>query len=148
RYVNPIPRLHVPPLVVTNGPAGVGPNDSGPLNSPPATALPAPISLAATFDADAAKRYGDVVGSEVLDTGSNYLEAPDINLARVPTNGREFEGYGEDPHLVTAISDAFIAGVQRPGVIAGSKHFAENNQEAARQAGDSHVEERVLRELE
>ena len=92
RYVNPVSRLHVPPLVVANGPAGAGPNDSGGLTSPPATALPAPISLAATFDADAAKRYGDIVGSEIADTGSNFLEGPDINLARVPTNGREFEG--------------------------------------------------------
>src|SRR4051812_19990214 len=29
RYVNPVARLHVPPLVVANGPAGAGPNDSG-----------------------------------------------------------------------------------------------------------------------
>ena len=148
RRVDPIDRLHVPPLMVTNGPAGAGPNDSGGLSSPPATALPAPIALAATFDPDAAKAYGDVVGDEVADTGSNFLEGPDVNLSRIPTNGREFEGYGEDPHLVSVISGGFIAGAQRPGVIAESKHFAENNQEVNRNADDAHVDERVMHELE
>jgi beta-glucosidase len=145
RLVPGIPRLGVPPLVITNGPAGVGPGDQG---SPLATALPAPISLAASFDRHTARTYGEVVGNEVRRTGSNFLEAPETNLSRIPTHGREFEGYGEDPHLVATISDAFIAGVQRPGVIAESKAFAENNQEVNRSVADAHVDERVLRELE
>ena len=36
RYVPPVPRLHIPALVVTNGPAGAGPGDPTPQQ--PATA--------------------------------------------------------------------------------------------------------------
>src|SRR5690348_13858102 len=45
RYVPGIPRLGIPPLIVANGPCGVGPGDEP--KQLPATALPAPIALAA-----------------------------------------------------------------------------------------------------
>jgi beta-glucosidase len=54
RYVPGIPRLGIPPLVITNGPAGVGPGDDP--QQQPATALSAPISLAASFDAGLARQ--------------------------------------------------------------------------------------------
>src|SRR6266540_2339953 len=51
RHVPAIPRLGVPALMITNGPAGVSTGGSRkPENQPFATALPAPISLAASFD--------------------------------------------------------------------------------------------------
>ena len=52
RVVLGIEALCIPDLTVTNGPAGVGP---GPelLNNVPATALPSPLLLAATWDAPA-----------------------------------------------------------------------------------------------
>src|SRR5438105_3526037 len=53
RFVPGIPRLGIPPLVITNGPAGVGPGDDP--QQQPATALPAPISLAASFDTGLAR---------------------------------------------------------------------------------------------
>src|SRR4030088_1441869 len=48
RFVPGIARLGIPPLVITKGPAGVGPGD--PKTQAPATALPAPEALAATWD--------------------------------------------------------------------------------------------------
>src|SRR5580693_9401138 len=48
RYVPGIPALGIPPLVITNGPAGVGPGDDP--QQQRATALPAPVALAASFD--------------------------------------------------------------------------------------------------
>ena len=85
REVPGIPSLCVPALLLTNGPAGVSTN--APVQRP-ATALPAPISLAATWNPADARRYGAVEGSEVLDHGRNLLEGPDIDIARVPENGR------------------------------------------------------------
>ena len=64
REVPPIPRLCIPALLMNNGPAGVG--SGGPVQYR-ATALPAPIGQAATFDPAAARRYGTIEGSE---TGS------------------------------------------------------------------------------
>src|SRR5919199_1014740 len=52
RLVPGIPRLGIPDLRITNGPAGVG-TGSVP-TQPNGTALPAPVALAATFDTDLA----------------------------------------------------------------------------------------------
>ncbi len=145
RIVVGVPRLHIPDLLVTNGPAGFGP--AGPGHQGKATALPAPISLAATWDVPAAREYGVVEASEAADFGNTLLEAPDINIARVPQNGRTFEAYGEDPLLVARLAVANILGIQSQGIIANVKHFAANNQEADRRTVNSEIDERTLREL-
>src|SRR6266496_6417024 len=93
RFVPPIPRLGVPGFRIANGPAGMGPADDKPQK--PATALPATMSLASTFDTDLAREYGRLIGTETRALAHNVSEAPDINIARVPRNGRTFEGMGE-----------------------------------------------------
>ena len=145
RIVVGIPRLGIPDLLVTNGPAGFGP--AGPGHQGKATALPAPIGLAATWDVEAAKEYGVIEGSESLDWGNTLLEAPDINIARVPQNGRTFEAYGEDPYLVARLAVANIIGIQSQGIIANVKHFAANNQETGRGFVNAVIDERTLREI-
>jgi beta-glucosidase len=145
RFVPGVPRLNIPPLRITNGPAGVGPSDDR--QQKPATALPAPIGLAATFDTGLAGTYGDVQGAETRDLAHSLLEAPDINLTRVPENGRTFETYGEDPYLAGQLSAANIRGVQRNGIIAEVKHFAANNQETNRFAVNEIIDERTLQEI-
>ena len=55
--------------------------------------------------------------------------------------------YGEDPHLVSQTAVAFIEGMQETGVGACEKHFIANNLETRRNTKDTHVSERVLREM-
>jgi beta-glucosidase len=145
RTVVGVPRLKIPDLLVTNGPAGFGP--AGPGHEGAATALPAPISLAATWDVDAAREYGVVEGSESVDFGNTLLEAPDINIARIPQNGRTFEAYGEDPWLVSRMAVANIEGIQNQGIIGNVKHYACNNQETDRGSVSVEIDERTLREI-
>jgi beta-glucosidase len=145
RYVPPVPRLGIPALHIANGPAGVGPAGDKPQK--PATALPAPISLAASWDVALANRYGIIIGKEAKDLGEDLLEGPDINIARLPQNGRTFEAFGEDPYLVTQMAVKEIESIQGEGVIANVKHYAANNQEANRYKVDAIVSERVLREI-
>ncbi len=145
RYVPPVPRLHIPPLRIANGPAGVGPAGDDPQK--PATALPAPISLAATWDTAAADRYGVIIGREARDLDYGLLEGPDINIARVPQNGRTFEAFGEDPYLVGRMAVAEIQGIQSRHVIADVKHYVANNQETDRFHIDEIIGERTLREV-
>ncbi len=145
RYVPGVPRLGVPELRITNGPAGAGPDGAGP--QPKATALPAPISLAATWDPGLAKRYGKVVGGESRLLGNGLVEAPTINIARVPQNGRTFEGFGEDPYLSGQISAQNIIGIQSEHILADVKHYAANNQETDRRTVNEEVDERALREI-
>lgn len=145
RVVLGIPRLGIPDLAITNGPAGA--TNGGPGHQGRATALPAPISLSATWDVDLSYLYGTVLGSEANDLANGLVEAPTINIARVPQNGRTFEGYGEDPYLVGQISVGNIQGIQDQGVIANVKHFAGNNQETNRGSINDEIDERTLREI-
>jgi beta-glucosidase len=145
RFVPGNPRLGIPELNVTNGPAGVGPGGAG--SQKPATALPAPIALAATWDPELARLYGHLAGEETRSLGSNLLESPDINIARVPQGGRVFESYGEDPFLVSKLAVANIEGIQDTGVIANVKHYLANNQETNRGSINEIVSERTLREI-
>jgi beta-glucosidase len=145
RYVPGIPRLGIPPLRITNGPAGAGPGDDP--KQPPATALPAPISLAASFDPSLARQYGVVTGAETRDLAHGLLEGPDVNIARVPVNGRTFEGYGEDPYLAAQIGVQNIQGIQSKGIIAEVKHYAANNQETNRFSVNEIIDDRTLHEI-
>jgi beta-glucosidase len=145
RYVPPVPRLGIPAFHIANGPAGVGPAGDNPQK--PATALPAPIALASTWDVALAKRYGVIIGKEGKDLGEDLLESPDINIARVPQNGRTFEAFGEDPYLVSRMSVAEIQGIQSENIIANVKHYAANNQENNRSKVNVIVDERTLHEI-
>jgi beta-glucosidase len=145
RVVPGIARLGIPLLNITNGPAGAG--NGGPGHQGPATALPAPISLAATWDIHMAALYGRIAGAEAKDLANGFVEGPDINIARVPQNGRSFEAFGEDPYLVGQTAANEIAGIQSQGLIAESKHYAGNNQETNRLTINDIIDERTLREI-
>jgi beta-glucosidase len=145
REVKAIERLGIGPFKITNGPLGAGPGDSRePL---PATALPSPLALASTWDLELAATFGRVAGREVGQRGDHLLEAPGLNIARVPQNGRNFEYFSEDPYLTAAMAVPEIRGIQSQGIIAEAKHYAANNQEADRKTVNEIVDERTLREI-
>ncbi len=145
RYVPGIPRLGIPPLRVANGPAGVGPAGDRP--QLPATALPAPISLAATWDVEAARAYGAIIGKEARALGYGLLEGPDVNVMRVPQNGRTFEAFGEDPYLDGQIAVRVVEGIQSQRVISNVKHYDANNQESQRFTINEIIGQRALHEI-
>ena len=145
RMVPGVPRLGIPDFHMTNGPAGVGPGGASP--QPPATAMPAPIALAATWNPELARTYGKLEGEETRSLGSQLFESPDINIARVPQGGRVFESFGEDPFLAGRTAVAAIEGVQSTGIMANVKHYLANNQEADRHSVDEEIGERALREI-
>src|SRR5438067_910206 len=150
-----LPRVDLPTIYYTDGPMGV--------RSGMATAMPAPLGLAATWDPVLAARYGATVANEAKSKGNDVVFAPTVNIMRTPLGGRTFEGYGEDPWLAGRMAVAWIEGAQSEGVIANVKHFAANNQEGMGPApqgvplgvgvlGDRYtvnavVDERTLREI-
>ncbi|MFJ9173757.1 glycoside hydrolase family 3 N-terminal domain-containing protein [Streptomyces sp. NPDC102360] len=112
-----------------------------------ATALPAPIALAATWDTSLAAEYGTVLGRELVATGHHVLLGPAVDIARVPLTGRIYESFGEDPYLTAQLVVPEIRALQAEGAQACVKHFLANNQEHARATVDAHVDERTLREI-
>jgi beta-glucosidase len=140
-YVPSVPRLGIPALRLADGPAGVRVSE-------PATALPAPIALACTFDTGLARRYGKVIGHEGRALGQDVLLSPMCNLIRVPYSGRNFETFSEDPLLTADLVAAEITGIQGEGLIATVKHLAMNNQEQDRMSVNVRADEQTLRETE
>jgi beta-glucosidase len=154
-----VPRLGVPSSFQTDGPVGV--------RQGTATAMPAPMAAAATFDPAMAHLYGQTLGAEARAKGNDMLLGPTVNIMRTPLGGRTFEAFGEDPWLVTRMAVADVEGIQSQGVIADVKHLAANNQEGLDPTGltgipqspigagiagsryieDSRVDERTLREV-
>lgn len=109
---------------------------------------PPGILLGATWNPEVVYQCGQALGQEALDYHVDILlGTPNVNLHRDPLNGRLFEGYSEDPCLISALAPELVKGVQESGVLANVKHFAANNLEAYRQGVDEHIPERVLREL-
>ncbi|MEV5825533.1 glycoside hydrolase family 3 C-terminal domain-containing protein [Spirillospora sp. NPDC052242] len=136
---NGIERLGVPPLYMVDGPAGVRQGE--------ATALPAPIALAATFDRGAAHLYGKTVGWEARHRGNDVIFGPTVDVLRTPLNGRTFEGFGEDPYLSARLGASWIKGAQGQGVMASVKHLAVYTQEKDRLELNMAVDPRTLREI-
>ena len=136
-----VPRLGIPGLDMADGPSGVR-------AAVPATALPAPVALGATFDPDAATAYGGVLGQEADALGMEVLLGPMMNLIRTPFAGRNFETLSEDPLLTARLAAPQVSAIQDHGVIATAKHYAANNQEFGRQGIDVRVDEKTLRETE
>jgi len=139
-FVRAVPRLGVPRLRMADGPLGLR-------NFGPATAMAAGIGLAATWNTDLALRMGVELGRDSRAKGVHFLLAPGVNIYRAPTNGRNFEYFGEDPLLAGRIATGYIKGVQSQGVSATIKHFVGNNSEYDRHRTDSVIDERTLREI-
>ena len=136
---NGIPRVDLPDVFYSDGP--VGPRQGK------ATGMPASMALAATWDIDIARRYGAVVGNEVKLKGNDVVHAPTINIMRTPLGGRTFEGYGEDPWLVSRIGVAWTQGAQSEGVVGQHQALRRNNQEPDRFVTNAIVDQRTLREI-
>ncbi|MDL4772991.1 glycoside hydrolase family 3 C-terminal domain-containing protein [Actinomadura xylanilytica] len=144
-YIPGVPRLGIPELRLADGPAGVRVADH-------ATAMPAPVALASTFDDRMAREFGRVIGRDGRALGQDVLLAPMVNTIRVPQAGRNFETFSEDPLLSSRTVAAEVRGIQSQGLIATVKHYAENNQETDRgtfSAGvNVNVDEQTLHEIE
>lgn len=96
-----------------------------------ATIFPHNIGLGSTMNADLIKSIGEVVAKEVLSTGIPWTFAPTIAVPQNDLWGRTYEGYSEDPELVSLLAEAMIKGLQGEGkeflddnhVLATAKHF-------------------------
>ncbi|MBC8095916.1 MAG: glycoside hydrolase family 3 C-terminal domain-containing protein [Akkermansiaceae bacterium] len=147
-----VPRLGIPDLWMDDGPMGVrqevGENFRNlNLEDDSATAMPATIGLAATFNEPLAFAYGRVIGEEARQRKKHIMLGPSLNIQRTPLCGRNFEYMGEDPFLAARMAVNYIKGEQVPGVASCAKHFAANNQENQRGTINVEMDERSLREI-
>jgi beta-glucosidase len=150
----PNARLGIPAIKMADGPMGVRNwRGSSAVTSAAstvpvtATAFPAGIGMAASWDLELVARAAGVIAQEVKALGRDMILGPTVNINRVPLWGRNFEGYGEDPYLAARMGVAYIKAVQAEGVIPSVKHFAANNEEYERHRIDEKIDERTLHEI-
>ena len=121
-----------------------------------ATIFPHNIGLGATGNEDLIRSIGEVIALEVLSTGVAWTFAPTIAVPQDDRWGRTYEGFSEDPILVSKLGKAFVLGLQGEGetlldnnhVIATAKHFmGDGGTFEGIDQGNTRISEIGLREL-
>ena len=142
----------VPSINLSDGPHGIrkqeGAGDQLGLNgSLPATCFPTAATIANSWDPELGEKIGECLGEEAASQDVAVLLGPGLNIKRNPLCGRNFEYFSEDPYLAGKMAAGYIRGMQKNGISACPKHFAANNTELRRQASNSVMDERTLREI-
>jgi len=136
----------MPAIKMSDGPTGIRGEGHG-SNGTPGVAVPAGITLGATWDAELLAQVGDLLGKEAVRKRAHVLLGPTVNLHRTPLGGRTFECYSEDPELSGVLAASYVRAVQAHDVAVTVKHFVCNDTEIERLRVDVDVDERTLREL-
>ena len=148
-----VKRLGFPDLWTDDGPHGVRPDvlwdeweQAGQTNDS-CVAFPALTCLAATWNPQMARLYGESLGEEALYRNKSVILGPGVNIYRTPLGGRNFEYMGEDPLLASRMVVPYVQGLQSKGVAVCVKHYALNNDEEYRHQVNVIVSDRALHEI-
>src|SRR4051812_18786269 len=129
-HVDGDPSLCLPDINMSDAGSGVVGLQQG------TTVFPSGIAQAAMWDPSMARRFGKALGEEAFAKGINVMLGPGMDMARIVTNGRNFEYGGEDPLLTGKTMAAAIQGIQTNPVLAEAKHYVLNDQEFDRNTVD------------
>lgn len=141
----PIKRLNIPSLRTSDGPNGV--RGTRFFNSVRAACFPCGTSLASTFNKELLYESGQLMAEEARHKGAHISLGPTTNMQRGPLGGRGFESFSEDPYLAGMASAAIVNGLQSKNIAATIKHYVGNDLEHERNASDSIVTPRAMREI-
>jgi beta-glucosidase len=118
------------------------------------TIFPIPLAEACTWDPVLLERAARAAAEEASASGTDWIFAPMVDVARDPRWGRIAEGAGEDPFLGMAMARARVRGFQASDLTSGRriaacpKHYvAYGAAEAGRDYNTVDISERTLREV-
>ncbi len=139
-----IPSIGKPRITDLDGPAGI---NKHPNAAPEFTGFPSENVVAATWNTNVARYYGQVIGTEGTQSGVGGWYAPGMNIHRSPFCGRNYEYYSEDAYLSGIIGAYVVYGAAEKGVYSYIKHFAANDSENNRSGLYTWLTEQTLREI-
>ncbi len=148
-----VDRFGIDELTMSDGPHGVRPdyerNSWLCLNKPEddCTYLPTATALAATWNQDLGRAFGETLGSEARYRNKDIILGPGVNIIRTPLCGRNFEYMSEDPCLIEKMAPDLVKGIESQDTAACVKHYALNNQELDRMTVNVEVSRRALHEI-
>ena len=123
-----------------------------------ATLFPHNIALGATNDPALLREIASATAAELRTTGFEWTFAPTVTVPRDDRWGRTYEGYSENPELVSRYATAVVEGLQgkigssrfldATHVLASSKHFiGDGGTWDGKDKGDTRVCETELRDV-
>ena len=142
-FVPGIPRLGLPDINLADSAVGAR---MAARESRYATLLPSVLGMASSWDPDAARLYGSVIGRELRDQGYNMSIGGGMDLIREPRNGSNFEYASEDPLLSGIMVGELASGVQDNHIMGDIKHYALNDQETGRNSLNVLLDKRSMQE--
>ncbi|KAL4762795.1 beta-glucosidase [Aspergillus foveolatus] len=114
----------------------------------PVTVFPAGINAGATWDRELIRARGVAMGAESRGLGVHVQLGPVAGaLGKIPSAGRNWEGFSNDPYLAGIAMAEAIQGMQSSGVQACAKHYLLNEQEYNRNTISSNADDRTIHEL-
>ncbi|MFT7587238.1 MAG: beta-glucosidase [Cellvibrionaceae bacterium] len=91
------------------------------------TIFPHNIGLGAAGEADLVERIAAATAQEMMATGVRWNFAPAVSLPIDVRWGRSYEGFSQEPGLITELSSAYVRGLiggdMQTGVLPSVKHF-------------------------
>lgn len=149
----PLEKYGLPSIRVSDGPHGMRREmdkaavGNAMQKSMPSTCFPTAVTVASSWDVNAAAKVAEAIAEEAADQGVDVVLGPGINIKRNPLCGRNFEYFSEDPYLAGELGASYVAALQNKKVGTSLKHFAVNSQEYRRMTISSELDERTLREI-
>ncbi|KAL4888878.1 putative beta-glucosidase L [Aspergillus ambiguus] len=130
-----------PSLCLQDGPLGIR-------FANPVTVFPAGINAGSTWDRELIRARGAAMGEEAKGLGVHVQLAPVAGaLGKIPSAGRNWEGFSSDPYLSGIAMGETIHGMQGSGVQACAKHYILNEQEHSRETMSSNIDDRTMHEI-
>lgn len=139
-------RLGIPLIMVEEGVHG--------LLIPSATIFPEGFAIASSWNMDLVEQIYAVAAKEARVVGIQQLCSLVIEVIRDPRQGRNEQGYSEDPYLCSRIAEAIVYGTQGQDVSADDKvvvtvtaYPGQAQPVSGLDEGEMEISERVLREV-
>ncbi|KAI0835106.1 glycoside hydrolase family 3 protein [Hypoxylon sp. FL0890] len=145
--ITPIERLNFTGLCLSDAGNGVRTTDF-------VSSWASGISVGASWNRDLARKRAIGMAGEFRTKGVHIALGPVVGpLGRIATNGRNWEGFSNDPYLCGALAFDTVQGMQSVGVATSTKHFIGYEQETNRNpsgnvaAVSSNIDDKTIHEL-